>query len=159
LAFYSSTFLRDFNTSLTDQDAERESTRALWLSWGLGLANFVFTFPTYLFIDKRGRRFLLLIGFPCMAISMLAAALAFNITGHTRNGAIAFFIFVFFFFYSWSGGPVPSAYSSEVFPLLNREAGMSFAVFCNLFGAGNGPSSNKICRVQNDNVYTKLQAS
>jgi hypothetical protein len=31
---------------------------------------------------------------------------------------------------------VPFAYSSEVFPLLNREAGMSFAVFVNLFGAG-----------------------
>ena len=28
------------------------------------------------------------------------------------------------------------AYSSEIFPLLNREQGMSFAVFVNLFGAG-----------------------
>ena len=28
------------------------------------------------------------------------------------------------------------AYSSEIFPLLNREQGMSFADFVNLFGAG-----------------------
>jgi hypothetical protein len=41
---------------------------------------------------------------------------------------------------------VPFAYSSEVFPLLNREAGMSFAVFCNLFGAGNGPPFVKIVK-------------
>jgi MFS family permease len=115
----------------------------LWLSWGLGLANFLFTFPTYYFIDKRGRRFLLLLGFPCMALSMLAAALSFNLTSGARNGVIAFFIFLFFFFYSWSGGPVPFAYSSEVFPLLNREVGMSFAVFCNLFGAGDGPPLKK----------------
>jgi hypothetical protein len=26
--------------------------KALWLSWGIGLANFIFTFPTYYFIDK-----------------------------------------------------------------------------------------------------------
>lgn len=31
---------------------------------------------------------------------------------------------------------VAFAYSSEVFPLINREAGMSFAVFVNLLGAG-----------------------
>jgi hypothetical protein len=31
---------------------------------------------------------------------------------------------------------VAFAYSSEIFPLLNREQGMSFAVFVNLFGAG-----------------------
>jgi hypothetical protein len=43
LAFYSSTFFVDVNNNQMD---------ALWLSWGLGLANFVFTFPTYYFIDK-----------------------------------------------------------------------------------------------------------
>jgi len=104
--------------------------RALWLSWGIGLANFLFTFPTYYLIDKRGRRFLLLLGFPAMAISMLAACLSFNIhPSGLRDGFIIFFIFAFFFFYSWSEGPVAFAYSSEVFPLLNREVGMSFAVF------------------------------
>ena len=32
--------------------------------------------------------------------------------------------------------PVPFTISAEVFPLENRVVGMSFAVFCNLFGAG-----------------------
>jgi MFS family permease len=104
--------------------------RALWLSWGIGLANFLFTFPIYYFIDKRGRRFLLLLGSPAIAISMLVACLSFNIhSSGLRDGFIIFFIFALFFFYSWSEGPVASAYSSEVFPLLNREVGMSFAVF------------------------------
>jgi Sugar (and other) transporter len=73
-----------------------------------------------------------------MALSMLAACLSFMIPdGHSaRPGVIAFWIFVFIFFYSWGQGPVPFAYSSEIFPLYNREQGMSFAVFINLFFAG-----------------------
>jgi hypothetical protein len=61
---------------------------------------------------------------------MLAACLSFRISdshSSARPAVIAFFIFVFFFFYSWGQGPVAFAYSSEIFPLLNREQGMSFA--------------------------------
>jgi hypothetical protein len=151
--FYSSTFFEDVST--TDSSTKM---KALWLSWGIGLANFVFTFPAYYFIDKvcpllqmmtwftdvltplqRGRRFLLLATYPGMAICMLAAALSFNIPVEqhsTRLAVIAIWIFLFIFFYSWGQGPVPFAYSSEVFPLLNREQGMSFAVSINLFFAG-----------------------
>lgn len=107
-----------------------------------------------------------------MAFSMLAACLSFMISDNhsARPAVIALFIFIFFFFYSWGQGelprsvmasmqepteftgPVAFAYSSEIFPLLNREQGMSFAgertlfhmqkqklmlaVFINLFGAG-----------------------
>jgi MFS family permease len=72
-----------------------------------------------------------------MIVSMLGASLAYNIDHETRRlVVVVFFMFLFVFFYSWGQGPVPFAYSSEVFPLLNREAGMSFAVFANLFGAG-----------------------
>ncbi|KAL1591512.1 hypothetical protein SLS60_011904 [Paraconiothyrium brasiliense] len=68
---------------------------------------------------------------------MLAACLAYNIeSDKSRLIVVVFFMFCFVFFYSWGQGPVPFAYSSEVFPQLNREAGMSFAVFANLFGCG-----------------------
>jgi MFS family permease len=108
------------------------------LSLGFGLANFLFTFPVYGFIDKRGRRFLLLSSYPGMIVSMLGACLSYNISNETiRLVVVVMFMIFFVFFYSWGQGPVPFAYSSEVFPLLNREAGMSFAVFANLFGAGN----------------------
>ncbi|KAJ4358762.1 uncharacterized protein N0V89_003346 [Didymosphaeria variabile] len=91
----------------------------------------------YKFIDTRGRRFLLLSSYPGMILSMLAACLAYNIENDkSRLIVVVFFMFCFIFFYSWGQGPVPFAYSSEVFPQLNREAGMSFAVFANLFGCG-----------------------
>lgn len=101
LEFYSSTF---FNTV----DNNTNPMAALWLSWALGLANFIFTFPVYYFIDKRGRRFLLLATYPGMILSMLAASLSFLIQGNqtARSAVIALFIFVFFFFYSWGQGKI-----------------------------------------------------
>ncbi|KAF2187274.1 MFS general substrate transporter [Zopfia rhizophila CBS 207.26] len=129
LAFYSSTFFEDLNN---------DRLGSLWLSWGLGAANFIFTLPVYWFIDKRGRRFILLFwSYPGMFFSLLAACLSFYIKDEIpRQAVVTLWIFCFFFFYSVGQGPVPFAYSSEVFPLLNREQGMSFAVFVNLFGAG-----------------------
>ncbi|KAF2023401.1 MFS general substrate transporter [Setomelanomma holmii] len=130
LQFYSTTFFHD--PKLTSN-----SLLGPGLSLGFGLANFIFTFPIYGFIDRRGRRFLLLSSYPGMIVSMFGACLSYNINNETRRLAVVvMFMFFFVFFYSWGQGPVPFAYSSEVFPLLNREAGMSFAVFANLFGAG-----------------------
>lgn len=80
---------------------------ALWLSWGIGLANFIFTFPAYYMIDKRGRRFLLLVSYPGMALSMLAACLSFMIPVRFggRIAVMSFWLFLFIFFYSWGQGP------------------------------------------------------
>ena len=99
LAFYSSTFFNNVENN-------NNPLEALWLSWGIGLANFLFTFPVYFFIDKHGRRFLLLATYPGMILSMLAACLSFLIKDNhsARPAVIAFFIFVFFFFYSWGQG-------------------------------------------------------
>ncbi|KAH7095946.1 hypothetical protein FB567DRAFT_44571 [Paraphoma chrysanthemicola] len=130
LQFYSTTFFHDPNLT-------SNSLLGPGLSLGFGLANFIFTFPIYGFIDRRGRRFLLLSSYPGMIVSMFGACLSYNIKNETtRLAVVVMFMFFFVFFYSWGQGPVPFAYSSEVFPLLNREAGMSFAVFANLFGAG-----------------------
>lgn len=48
---------------------------------------------------------------------------------------MALFIYVFAMFYSPGEGPVPYAYSAEVFPLSHREVGMGFAVATCLFWA------------------------
>ncbi|KAF2459022.1 major facilitator superfamily domain-containing protein [Lineolata rhizophorae] len=129
VAFYSSTLFRDAN-------ADRMG--ALWLSWGIGLANFLFAFPAYWLIDPKGRRFLLLITTPALGLTMLAAGLSFLIDEENpaHVPVISLFFFIFFAFYSWGMGPVPFTLSAEVFPLENRVVGMSFAVFVNLFGAG-----------------------
>ncbi|KAK5130898.1 hypothetical protein LTR08_001561 [Meristemomyces frigidus] len=134
LVFFSSTFFRD----ASNQPRKSAYMQPLFLSWGLGLANFVFAFPAYYFIDSKGRRWLLLVTIPLMALSILGAGMSFLIPAdnHAHGPVIAFWTFVFFIFYSCGMGPVPFTLSAEVFPLESRVVGMSFAVFCNLFGAG-----------------------
>lgn len=76
------------------------------MSWGVGLANFLFTIPAYLFIDTRGRRFLLLVTYPFMAICMLGASLSFLRHNETaRYGLVGAFMFLFVMFYSLGQGP------------------------------------------------------
>ncbi|KAI6902425.1 hypothetical protein KC318_g8883, partial [Hortaea werneckii] len=138
LAFYSSTiFYNANNQKCAVSDKEIDMT-ALWLSWGIGLSYFVFAFPAYRLIDSRGRRWLLLVTLPFLALTMLAAGLSFLIpvSNPAHAPVIGTFLFIFTFFYSWGLGPVPFTLSAEVFPLENRVVGMSVAVFTNLFGAG-----------------------
>lgn len=111
--------------------------QALLASFGFGAINFIFAFPAFWTIDTFGRRALLLFTFPNMAWSLLAAGL-FNLlpeksTAHVA--LVAVFIYIFAAFYSPGEGPVPFAYSAEVFPLSHREVGMAFAVATNLFWA------------------------
>ncbi|EIT76529.1 putative transporter [Aspergillus oryzae 100-8] len=128
VAFYSSTIFAQAGANVTE---------ALLASWGFGLINFLFAFPAVFTIDTYGRRALLLFTFPQMAWTLLAAGFSFYIpqeqTAHLA--CISLFVFMFAAFYSVGEGPVPFAYSAEVFPLSHREVGMSFAVATNLFWA------------------------
>ncbi|PWN29515.1 hypothetical protein BDZ90DRAFT_112448 [Jaminaea rosea] len=129
IAFYSATiFVQAGFTEL----------QALYVSIGFGALSWVFTFGANYAIDRVGRRWLNLVMFPQMFWSLLAAALCFLIDeSHktARVGSIAFFIFLFAVFYAFSAGPVPFAYTAEVFPIAQREQGMSFGVATNLFFA------------------------
>jgi len=138
LAFFSSTFFQAAGSQASGNVDNASDLKPLFLSWGLGLTNFIFAFPAYYFIDRKGRRWLLLVTIPLMALSILAAGLSFLIPhgNPARDPVIGFWTFVFFIFYSCGMGPVPFTLSAEVFPLESRVVGMSFAVFCNLFGAG-----------------------
>ncbi|KAI8630833.1 sugar transporter-domain-containing protein [Xylariaceae sp. FL1651] len=128
IAFYSSTVFVAAGAS---------AYTALLASFGFGAVNFIFAWPAIWTIDTFGRRSLLLFTFPNMAWSLLAAGL-FNLLpeGSTAHVAtVAVFIYIFAAFYSPGEGPVPFAYSAEVFPLSHREVGMAFAVATNLFWA------------------------
>ncbi len=72
-----------------------------------------------------------------MAWSLLAAGLCALIDIHTTAhlALVAMFIYIFAIFYSPGEGPVPFAYSAEVFPLSHREVGMGWAVATCLFWA------------------------
>ncbi|KAF8891726.1 hypothetical protein BD779DRAFT_1512736 [Infundibulicybe gibba] len=128
IAFYSSTIF---------VDAKFSTKSALLASFGFGLVNWVFAFPAVWTIDTFGRRNLLLFTFPNMAWTLLAAGFCFFIpeSNSARTPLIALFIFLFAAFYSPGEGPVPFAYSAEVFPLTHREMGMSWAVATCLFWA------------------------
>ncbi|KAI0202505.1 sugar transporter-domain-containing protein [Astrocystis sublimbata] len=128
IAFYSSTIFK--TAGATD-------FQALLASFGFGAINFIFAFPAFWTIDTFGRRALLLFTFPNMAWSLLAAGL-FNLLPNestTHVALVAVFVYIFAIFYSPGEGPVPFAYSAEVFPLSHREVGMAFAVATNLFWA------------------------
>ncbi|KAH8689357.1 hypothetical protein BGW36DRAFT_351598 [Talaromyces proteolyticus] len=128
IAFYSSTI---FVKSGFDQ------FQALWASWGFGLINFLFAWPAIWTIDTFGRRSLLLFTFPNMAWTLLTAGLcsliSVNLKAHLA--LVAMFVYIFAMFYSPGEGPVPFAYSAEVFPLSHRELGMGWAVATCLFWA------------------------
>lgn len=112
LAFYSTSLF-------TGKGELTTSLIPLWYSWGFGITNFLFSFPTYFLVDKKGRRWLLLWTFPPMAICLLITGLLYD----DHRGASYAFIIIFTAIYSFGAGPVPFAYSAEVYPLTNREAG------------------------------------
>ncbi|TXT15535.1 hypothetical protein VHUM_00038 [Vanrija humicola] len=128
ISFYSSTVFKESGSS---------DTQALYASLGFGALNFAFAIPAVFTIDTFGRRSLLLATFPGMAIFLLATGLVFLLpVGTLRLGLAATFIYIFTAFYSVGEGPVCFMYGAEVFPTIQREQGMAFAVFVNLLFAG-----------------------
>ncbi|KAM0707090.1 hypothetical protein Q7P35_006421 [Cladosporium inversicolor] len=131
ISFYSSTI---FERVLQDSD------KALFASLGYGAVQVVFTIPTLFLIDTKGRRTLTLITFPIMAIFLLAAGLATlmpeTASSGARLGPVVLFIYIFTIAYSLGEGPVAFQYSAEVFPTIQREQGMAWAVCINNTFAG-----------------------
>lgn len=128
IAFYSTTVFKENGA---------DDYQALLSSLGFGLINWLFAFPAFFTIDHFGRRTLLLFTFPNMAWTLLAAGLCTLIPSGqmARTVLVALFVYLFGAFYSPGEGPVPFAYSAEVYPLSHREVGMGFAVATCLFWA------------------------
>ncbi|KAK0523978.1 hypothetical protein OC835_006078 [Tilletia horrida] len=139
IAFYSSTVFK--NAGFSERNA-------LYASLGFGALNWVFALPAVFTIDTFGRRSLLMVGFPLMAVCLLITSMSFlapngpatadfpdGIVGPGKLGGIAIGIYLFSCVYSFTEGPVPFTYSAEVFPLAQREQGMAWAVAVCLFWA------------------------
>ena len=110
---------------------------SLWLTLGFAAANAVFSPVAYWFIDNKGRRFLLLASLTAMVPLLLAAAFSFQLKNQTTKLAVVeLFVILYTAAYSPGAGVVPFLYSSEVFPLINREAGMSLSCSVNFLLAG-----------------------
>ena len=124
-----------------------QNMQLLGASLGLMVLNFIATIPALFVIDiPDGRRRVLNWSFPAMALSLLDSALVLKSPERMSDetirpdaGAIAghyIFLVVFVIAYSVGEGPAAFVISAEVFPLVNRELGMSLAVCWNFIGAG-----------------------
>ena len=110
---------------------------SLWLGFGFACSNAVFSPLAYWFIDGKGRRFLLLASLVAMVPLLLATAFSFKIDGQkARSAVVELFVILYTAAYSPGAGVVPFLYSSEVFPLIVRESGMSWSCFINFSLAG-----------------------
>ncbi|KAI4718213.1 hypothetical protein E4T48_05523 [Aureobasidium sp. EXF-10727] len=131
ISFYSSTIFTNANYT---------SDQALYASLGYGAIQVVFTIPTLFMIDTQGRRKLCLITFPLMCIFLLAAGLSLlqpeSAGKSARVGPVILFVYLFTIMYSLGEGPVAFQYSAEVFPTIQREQGMAWAVCINNTFAG-----------------------
>ncbi|KXS96288.1 hypothetical protein AC578_3875 [Pseudocercospora eumusae] len=118
-------------------DAGFNETNALLVSFGTGVTNWLFAIPAIYTIDTFGRRNLLLVTFPLMAICLFWCGFSFLIPDtqgpegseptNAKLASIAASIYLFMVVYSPGEGPVPFTYSAEAFPLYIRDIGMSFA--------------------------------
>ena len=144
IAFLADTFFRYSIFHNNHETSPAQNIQLLGFSLGLMLLNFLATIPALFIMDRgNGRRRALNWSFPCMAISLLASALLSTSAGDTdRQPSVAkivghyVFLATFILAYSIGEGPAAFVISAEVFPLVNRELGMSFAVFWNFMGAG-----------------------
>jgi SP family arabinose:H+ symporter-like MFS transporter len=92
----------------------------------IGLCNVIFTFGSILFVDKLGRKTLLLIGAVGMGLSLLMIGLAFQF-GWTEGYFLLAFILCYMSSFAASFGPVTWVVMSEIFPTKMRGVAMSVA--------------------------------
>lgn len=93
----------------------------------IGVVNVLFTFAAIGWVDKMGRKKLLLWGGAGMAISLGMVGLAFH-NGWTGYGLL-FFILLYIACFAASYGPVTWVVISEIFPIKMRGVAMSVATF------------------------------
>ena len=109
-----------------------------------GCIGIILTIPTIIFVDRLGRRILLISGAVIMSISMMIVAILIPThgTGHnsaspyvikdsTATAMVIIFVYVFFGGFSYSWGPIPWVYCAEIFPLTMRAKAASFTTAAN----------------------------
>ncbi|KAJ5501898.1 Major facilitator superfamily domain general substrate transporter [Penicillium fimorum] len=136
-------------------EAKFSPPAALAASLGLGLINWLLSIPAVYTIDTFGRRNLLLLTFPLMAMTMLFTGFSFWIpeSSHTaRLACIALGTYLFGVVYSRGEGPVLFTYTAEVYPLYVRSYGMALGTatmwFCNFLLGVTWPSLRAAFTIQ-----------
>lgn len=111
------------------EKAGSSTSAAMLEAVGIGGINLIFTILAMYFIDKVGRRPLLMIGAVGMFLSMIGAALHFYYTNYFGNGVMVVSILAFVAFFAFSQGAVIWVFLSEIFPNKIRSKGQSLGTF------------------------------
>ena len=113
----------------------QSTTSQLLATLGMGLMNFIMTIVAMFYVDKLGRRRLLLVGLAMMTIAIAIVAFIFhhgvNTTG--LKWLSVFSLLVFVAFYALSIGCLFWLIISEIYPLNLRGRAMSLAAMSNWF--------------------------
>ncbi|KAH6672832.1 putative sugar transporter [Halenospora varia] len=107
----------------------------LEITLGLALTNVIFSATAYILVDRLGRRTLLISSLALMFPFLLLCGHYLDVEGVTWRTLVPLLV-VYTAIYSPGAGAIPFMYSSEVFPLVHREAGMSLACAVNFGLAG-----------------------
>lgn len=107
---------------------------ALLSTAGIGIVNFVFTLLAMRFIDRVGRRSLMLIGSVGLIATLGMVSRAFY-TESFGGMAVPLFLFIYIAFFAFSQGAVIWVFISEVFPNEVRAAGQALGSFTHWFMA------------------------
>ncbi|MES2732020.1 MAG: sugar porter family MFS transporter [Bacteroidota bacterium] len=108
------------------------TSSALLSSAGIGLVNLVFTMLAMNFIDRFGRRTLMLIGSVGLIVSLGLVARAFYMEEyHALNSSfsVPVYLFCFIAFFAFSQGAVIWVFISEIFPNEVRANGQALGCF------------------------------
>jgi MFS transporter, SP family, arabinose:H+ symporter len=93
----------------------------------VGLVNLLFTFVAIAFIDRAGRRPLLLIGLTAQVVALGAVGWMFK--SGVQGAGLLVAIVTFIAAFAMALGPIPWILCSEIFPLRVRGRAMSIATF------------------------------
>jgi sugar porter (SP) family MFS transporter len=107
---------------------------ALLSTAGIGLVNFLFTLLAMRFIDKFGRRTLMLIGSIGLIITLGLVSRAFY-TESIGGMIVPVLLFIYIAFFAFSQGAVIWVFISEVFPNEVRAGGQALGSFTHWFMA------------------------
>lgn len=94
---------------------------------GIGIVNFIFTLTAIRFIDRIGRRQLMLIGTVGLIATLGLVAISFYM--HTGGMAVVSYLLIYIAFFAFSQGAVIWVFISEIFPNQVRAKGQTLGSF------------------------------
>jgi len=124
---------------LQNSGFEQDSNQLLGATVAIGVIFPVATFAALFFVERYGRRTLLIMGSIGMTISMAALAIMQQFDFHESTAgqyAVLAGILAYITFFSFSWGPISWCVPAEVFSLTIRAKAMSFGIFMNWIADG-----------------------